>query len=96
MAKVKKQVGEIHKFGFVNYKGEEIIPCNYDKVERFKDGRKVVVVCKNGLCELIKQNGEALIPIKFISIYDKEDGTYQVNDGAEQYIIDGNAKRVQK
>lgn len=96
MAKVKKQVGEMNKFGFVNYKGEEIIPCIYEKVERFKDGRKVVLVYKNGFWELINLKGKAVTPIKFTSILDKEDGTYQVSDGAEQYIIDENGKRVEK
>lgn len=96
MAKVKKQVGEKYKFGFVNYKGEEIISCIYDNAERFKENRKVALVSKDGFWGLINQKGKEVTPIKFNSIYDKEDGTYQVRIGADQYILDENGKRVEK
>lgn len=96
MAKVKKQVGEMYKFGYVNYKGEEIIPCIYDKAERFKEGRKVVFVSKDGQWGLINQKGVEVTRIKFISIHDNEDGTYQVRDGVDQYLIDEDGTSVEK
>lgn len=96
LAKVKKQVGDLYKFGFVNYEGEEVIPCVYDKAERFKEGRKVVVVYKDGACGLINQKGEEVTPIKFSSIDDKEDGTYKVRDASGTYIIDEDGKRVEE
>lgn len=96
MAKVKKQVGEMYKFGFVNYKGEEKIPCIYDKVERFKENSKVVLVSKDGLWGLVNQNGKEVTPIKFNSLHDNGDGTYQVQDGAELYIINESGKPVEK
>jgi hypothetical protein len=96
MAKVKKQVGESQKFGFVNYKGEEIVPCIYEKVERFKDGRKVALVSKDGLWGLVNLKGEAVTPVKFISIYDNSNGTYGVREGADNYTINEEGKRVDK
>jgi hypothetical protein len=96
MAKVKKQVGETYKFGFVNYKGEEIIPCMYDKVERFREGSKVALVSEDALWGLINQKGKPVTPIKFNSLHDNKDGTFQVRDGNDEYIINEAGKRVEK
>jgi hypothetical protein len=85
----------------INLKGlyytvKEIIPCMYDKVERFREGSKVALVSKDGLWGLINQKGKPVTPIKFNLLHDNKDGTFQVRDGADEYIINEAGKRVEK
>jgi WG containing repeat len=96
LAKVKKQVGDTYKFGFVNYSGEEIVACIYDKVEKFGRGYEVSLVNKDGLWGLIDIKGKELIPCKYRRMDDQENGTYSVWDGKEHFIIDEMGKRVER
>lgn len=51
------------KYGFVNKKGEEVVPLKYDKVESFSEG--MAKVYKDGKYGFINKNGEFIIPMKF-------------------------------
>ncbi len=96
LAKVKKQVGNSHKTGFVNYNGEEIIPCIYDNAERFIEGHKVTIVSLNGAFGLVNQEGKEIIPPKYSSIYDMKNGTYQVRDATGIFLINAEGQRIEK
>lgn len=96
MAKVRRQGDGTRPFGFVNYAGEEVIPCMYEKAERFKEGSPVAAVCKDGRWGLINKEGEIILPCEYFSISDKNDGTYQVWNGQERFVVDGNGSRVKE
>lgn len=53
-----------NKAGFINVKGEEVIPCIYDDVCGFSEG--YAAVRKNDLWGYINTKGEEVIPCKYI------------------------------
>ena len=50
-------------YGFINTKGEEVIPCKYDDAYSFSEG--YAVVKKGGKNGFINTNGEEVIPFKY-------------------------------
>ncbi|MBR6052431.1 MAG: WG repeat-containing protein [Clostridia bacterium] len=57
------------KFGFINKKGIEVIPCEYSSADRFRNGASVVVKEKGGACSFIGTDGEPLFLRTFSSAY---------------------------
>jgi len=65
------------KYGFINAKGEEVIPCEYEKPVVPKDGdlravknapkfvNGVAVIFKNGLYGVINKTGKIVVPIEY-------------------------------
>lgn len=51
------------KWGYVNTKGELIIPCIYEYANDFSEG--LACVSKDGKEGFINKNGEIVIPLKF-------------------------------
>ena len=64
LAKVKKY----NKWGFVNKKGKEIIPVQYEEVDKFHNGLSRVK--KNGKYGYIDKTGKEIIPINIINRID--------------------------
>lgn len=54
------------KSGFINRKGEQVIPCIYADVQNFSEGRAVVI--KDGQCGVIDTGGQVVIPF---GVYEK-------------------------
>lgn len=59
LAKVKRN----GKFGFINKKGEEIIPLEYDETGLFSNG--IAAVVKSGKTGAINKKNELIIPIEY-------------------------------
>lgn len=59
------QVRKDGKFGFLNMKGQEIIPCRFEEADYFRNG--MAEVRKNDKHGIINKSGEEIIPI----IYEK-------------------------
>ena len=55
------------KYGFVNRRGEMVIPTQFDHAQRFKNGRAVVQL--NGKKGLIDTTGKIVVPIKFDELW---------------------------
>lgn len=53
------------KFGFINAKGAEIIPCQYDKVE---EDRNLIFVIKDGLKGIFSLDGNVIAPCIYESL----------------------------
>ena len=51
------------KYGYIDGKGEEVIPCRYDEVDDFSEG--LAAVQKDGLCGFINKNGEEVVPCRY-------------------------------
>lgn len=51
------------KYGYLNPKGKEIIPCQYDRANLFIDNR--AAVCKNGKWGIINIAGQPVLPIEY-------------------------------
>lgn len=96
LAKAKKQVGDKNKFGYLDYSGKEVIPFIYDKAEPFSKTNGVAIVEKDGKKGMINTKREFVVELKLQSIYDKRDGTYEVNEGGNRYVIDATGKRIEK
>lgn len=54
------------KYGFIDIKGNLVVPCEYDMATSFVDG--VSIVTKDGKRGLINQTGHEIIPNKYIQI----------------------------
>ena len=57
------------KYGFINKKGIEVIPCEYSSADRFRNGASVVVKEKGGASSFIGTDGEPLFLRTFSSAY---------------------------
>lgn len=85
------------KWGFVNKKGAEVIPCKYTRVGDFSDGR---AICENSInvYELIDRNGELVIPFKYYvgDLFDHKfsEGLMRVSIRGKWGYIDVDGKEV--
>lgn len=51
------------KYGFINIKGEEVIPCKYENARSFSEG--LAAVQKNNKWGFVNTNGEEVIPCRY-------------------------------
>ena len=75
------------KWGFINTKGEAVIPPQYDDVEDFYEGFARVML--NDKCGLINSVGEEVIPPKYddVRVF-HDDGFAEVElDGKEGFVV---------
>ena len=54
------------KVGFTSQEGVEIIKCQYESAQPFKDG--VAIVSKSGKLGIIDTQGNVLLPLKYSEI----------------------------
>lgn len=74
------------KYGYLNSKGREVIPCQYDEAGLFDQDRATVVV--NGKWGIINHTGKVILPIRFDhSGYRSE--AYRFHDGLALVELDG-------
>lgn len=59
------------KWGFINHKGKEVIPCKYDLVYPFHD--IISFVQNNGKWGCVNESGKEIIPCKYDEVYYKSD-----------------------
>lgn len=80
------------KYGFVNYKGSLIIPCEYCYINDFNDGLSVVgvgdsITSDNVKFGCINTRGEIVIPIIYDFLYTYKDGyTRAMKNGKETLL----------
>lgn len=75
-----------NKMGFVNTKGEEVIPCQYTGSKSFSEGLACVSPydSKEGKYGFINKKGETVIPMKF-----KQSGTTSFKNGYARASVNG-------
>lgn len=59
-----KALSESESWGILNVKGDTILPLVYDDIGEFQNHR--ALVAKNGKCGYVNEQGELLIPIKYV------------------------------
>ena len=82
MACVKKD----GKFGFIDVKGTEVIPCTFERVYPFTEG--LALVRKNGKCGYINAKAEFVIEPSYDNGKFFSCGVAIVDKGSKQYVID--------
>lgn len=88
LARVKRN----GKFGFINKKGEEIIPIEYDSAGVFISG--IAVVFKGGKAGGINKKNETVIPLEYdlLGYFAEGFSSYKTNNLAG--IMDANGKKI--
>lgn len=74
------------KIGLVDQQGNEVIKCQYESVQPFKDG--VAIVTKSGKTGIIDLKGEVLLPLKYSQITRWNDVLYLIKDGKKMGLAD--------
>ena len=72
--------------GYINEKGNEIIPLQYEFGENFSQG--LALVRQNGLFGFIDKRGEVIIPFKFSDADSFDSGKARVELKNHQFYID--------
>ena len=88
LAKVKK--GE--KVGFINTKGEEVVPCKYDQVGLFSDG--FAMVKKSEKHGFINIKGEEVVPCKYDQVGLFSDGFAEVKKERKWGFINSKGEEI--
>lgn len=73
------------KYGYINTKGEEIIPCIYDYVYYFEEG--LAVVEKDSKKGYIDKEGKEVIPCVYDNASDFANGIATVQKDGIWYIL---------
>ncbi len=55
-------------FGLINFDGNEILPCEYQKIDTLKNVKNSILVQKDGLFGLVNNSGNKIIDTKYSSI----------------------------
>ena len=81
------------KWGFINKKGEEVIPTEYDWVQYFNEG--LVVAKKDNKWGVLNKKGEVVVPFKYEGMYYLyKNGWIAVKLNGKWGYIDGSGKVV--
>ena len=80
------------KYGFINQKGEEIIPLKYDWAYNFKESFSIVRL--NGKYGFINQKGEEIIPLKYDLLDDFKEGFARVKLNSKYGFINQEGEEV--
>lgn len=100
MARVQKSVpntlGLKRHYGFINLKGEEVVPCKkYDNAEKFHNGVAIVCDEKSGKYGGVDKYGKEIISCIYDLIYDfREDGFAIAKKNGKYGLIDKKGKEV--
>lgn len=80
------------KWGFINAKGEEIVPLQYDEVSEFCN--EMAAVCKDELWGFVNTKGEEVFPPQFDDVESfQEKGMTLAFIGEEPFILFENGKK---
>lgn len=72
------------KWGYINPRGEVIIPFDYDAVRPFSDG--LAAVSRNGKWGFINTSGEIIIPMKYVKVLNCVNGLIAVGDKNTEFV----------
>ena len=89
---LKIQVNQKGKVGFVDNNGSEVIKCQYDAAQSFKNG--VAIVTKSGKQGFIDEKGTVLLPLKYTQISKWNKDLYLVKDGKKMGLVNLSGKVV--
>ena len=89
---LKIHVNKKGKIGFVDQNGNEVIKCQYDSAQPFKEG--TAIVTKGGKSGIIDVSGKAILPLKYTQITVWNEGLYQIKDGKKNGLTDHHGKVV--
>lgn len=84
------QIGD--KYGLIDAKGKEIVPCKYDEIRSFCDGLARVKL--NDKYGFIDRFGEEVIPCKYVDAEDFSDGLACVWNNNRRTVIDTTGKDI--
>ena len=82
------------KMGFINYRGEIVVPVEYDEVGHFRN--RVTTIKKEGLYGIIDDDGDFLLPVRYRTIegdYHRKD-LFAVNQDGKYGFFDSNYQLV--
>lgn len=92
--KVKK--GDL--YGLINFKGKELLPCEYTSIEPLQNVKNSFITVKDKLKGLVDDSGNIIIENKYAdiqSLTDKyEDGYVVKNDSSKYGLINYNKKQI--
>ncbi len=88
LAKVAKD----GKYGYIDYKGNEVIPCQYDGLTNFYGS--IAVVKSGKLYGCLNHKGEEIIPCEYEFISNFSDGLAQVKKNNLYGLIDEKGKEI--
>lgn len=84
---------DVFAWGFINTKGEEIVPCDYYKVEDFSNGFAKVCKFNNGY-GFVNTKGEEVVPCKYNQAWNFSDGFAAVVDGIKYGFVNTQGEEV--
>ena len=89
---LKILVNKKGKVGYADQQGSEVIKCQYDSGQPFRDG--VAIVTKSGKTGIIDATGKVLLPLKYTQIMSWNDELYLIKDGKKMGLADHQGKVV--
>ncbi|MCR4032886.1 MULTISPECIES: WG repeat-containing protein [Flavobacterium] len=81
------------KIGFINKKGDEIVPFQFSRVREF-NVEGLAAVSKDGKWGFINKRGKEVIPIIYDKVFDFENGKALVVEGQSVFFIDTKGKET--
>lgn len=83
---LKILVNKKGKVGFADQNGKEVIKCQFESAQPFKDG--AAVVTKSGKYGIINATGKIILPLKYTQITSWNDNLYVIKDGKKIGLSD--------
>lgn len=80
------------KMGFINEKGEFIIPCIYDTARSFSNG--IAYVKKDGKSGYINTQGQEVIPLMYDNLWEAENGFIVASNNGKYGVIDRSNNQI--
>lgn len=80
------------KVGYADQNGNQVIECQYESAQPFKDG--VAIVTKSGKAGIIDTKGTVLLPLKYTQISSWNNELYLVKSGKNMGLVDHSGKIV--
>lgn len=80
------------KVGFASQDGVEVIKCQYENAQPFKDG--VAIVSKSGKQGIIDTQGNVLLPLKYTQISPWNETLYLVKNDKKNGLVDHSGKVI--
>lgn len=82
---LKVHVDSKGKVGFMDMAGNEVVKCQYESAQPFKNG--VAIVYKSGKCGMIDATGKVVLPLKYTQISPWNDKLYLVKSGKKHGLV---------
>ena len=89
---LKILVNKKGKIGYADQNGNEVIKCQYESAQPFRDG--TAIVTKSGKSGIIDASGKVLLPLKYAQILTWNKELYIIKDGKKMGLADHQGKVV--